>query len=288
MREEFDEVRMQDRTGKPPHIEDIETELLLEAVYRHYGQDFREYAPASLKRRIAIAMRQEKVATISGLQEKVLHDTAAMERLLLTISINVTSLFRDPSFFLTLREKVVPALGTYPFLRIWHAGCSTGEEVYSMAILLEEEGLYDRCRIYATDMNTAVLKQAHSGIFPVSTMQEGAANYTHAGGKRSLSKYYTSSHGEAIFRNSLRDNIIFSQHNLALEGSFNEFHLILCRNVMIYFTKPLQKRVHTLFYDSLTMFGVLGIGSKETMQFTPHEKDYEQLVPGAKLYRRIR
>jgi chemotaxis protein methyltransferase CheR len=269
-------------------IEDLETELLLEAVYRHYGHDFREYAPASLKRRIAIAMREEKVCTISGLQEKVLHDPAALERFLLTVSINVTSLFRDPEFFLTLRTKILPMLGTYPFLRIWHAGCSTGEEVYSMAILLEEEGLYDRCRIYATDMNALVLKQARAGIFPATTVQHGAANYARSGGHKSLSEYYTSTQGEAIFRSSLKENIIFSQHNLAMEGSFNEFHLILCRNVMIYFTKPLQQRVHTLLYDSLSMFGILGIGSKETLQFTPHEKDYEQLGAGSKLYRRIR
>ena len=279
---------MPERPPRDHELEDLETEILLEAVYRHYGHDFREYAPASLKRRIALAMREEKVSTISGLQEKVLHHPASMERLLLTVSINVTSLFRDPDFFLALRQKVVPALGTYPFLRIWHAGCSTGEEVYSMAILLEEEGLYDRCRIYATDMNGAVLRQARAGIFPVETLQQGAANYARSGGTRSLSEYYTSTEGEAIFRSSLKRNIIFSQHNLAVEGSFNEFHLILCRNVMIYFTKPLQQRVHQLLYQSLSMFGVLGIGSKETLQFTPHEKDYEQLGVGTKLYRRIR
>lgn len=268
--------------------DNLETDLLLEAIFRHYGHDFREYAPASLKRRIAIAMREEKVDTISGLQEKVLHDAACMERLLLTISINVTALFRDPEFFLLLRKRVLPMLGTYPFLRIWHAGCSTGEEVYSMAIMLIEEGLYDRCRIYATDMNSSVLRQAREGIFSAAIAQQGAANYARAGGKRSLSEYYTSAFGEAIFQSSLRDNIVFSPHNLALEGSFNEFHLILCRNVMIYFTKPLQQRVHKLLYDSLSMFGILGIGSKETLQFTPHENDYEQLEVGSKLYRRIR
>jgi len=268
--------------------DNLERELLLEAVYRHYGYDFREYAPASINRRIAIAMRQEKVNTISGLQERVLHDPAAMERLLLTVSVNVTSLFRDPDFFVLLRTKVLPILATYPFLRIWHAGCSTGEEVYSLAILLQEEGLYDRCRIYATDMNNTVLKQAREGIFPAAIAQQGAANYARAGGRISLSEYYTSAYGNAMFRSSLKENIIFSSHNLALEGSFNEFHLILCRNVMIYFTKPLQQRVHKLLFESLAMFGVLGIGSKETLQFTPHEKDYEQLESGSKLYRRIR
>jgi chemotaxis protein methyltransferase CheR len=268
--------------------ENIEMDLLLEAIFRQYGHDFREYAPTSLKRRIAMAMRDEQVDTISGLQEKVLHDPSAMERLLLTISINVTSLFRDPEFFLLLRTKVLPILATYPFLRIWHAGCSTGEEVYSMAIMLQEEGLYDRCRIYATDMNNAVLRQARDGIFPTSIAQQGAANYARAGGKSSLSEYYTSAYGNAMFRSNLKENIIFSAHNLALEGSFNEFHLILCRNVMIYFTKPLQQRVHKLLYESLAMFGILGIGSKETLQFTAHEQDYEQLEAGSKLYRRIR
>lgn len=268
--------------------DNLEMDLLLEAVYRQYGHDFRQYAPASLKRRIALAMRQENVDTISGLQERVLHDPGSMERFLLTVSINVTSLFRDPEFFLLLRRKVLPIMGTYPFLRIWHAGCSTGEEVYSMAIMLEEEGLYDRCRIYATDMNNLVLRQAREGIFPASIVQQGTANYARAGGTKSLSEYYTSAYGDAKFRTTLRENIIFSQHNLALEGSFNEFHLILCRNVMIYFTKPLQQRVHELLYESMAMFGILGIGSKETLQFTPHESDYEQLEPGAKLYRRIR
>jgi chemotaxis protein methyltransferase CheR len=268
--------------------DNLETDLLLEAVYRHYGYDFRQYAPASLRRRITMAMRDENVKTISGLQEKVLHNPASMERFLLTLSINVTALFRDPDFFLLLRNKVLPMLGTYPFLRIWHAGCSTGEEVYSLAMMLQEEGLYDRCRIYATDMNNSVLHRAREGIFPASIVQQGAANYARAGGKRSLSEYYTSAYGDTIFRSSLRENVIFSQHNLAIEGSFNEFHLILCRNVMIYFTKPLQQRVHELIYDSLAMFGILGIGSKETLQFTAHEKDYEQLETGSKVYRRIR
>ena len=268
--------------------DNLETDLLLEAVFRYYGHDFRLYAPASLRRRIAIAMEREQVCTISALQDKVLHDPACMERFLLTMSVNVTALFRDPDFFRVLRAKVFPMLSTYPFLRIWHAGCSTGEEVYSLAIMLQEEGLYDRCRIYATDMNEAVLRKAREGIFAASTIQQGAANYARAGGKRSLSEYYTSAYGDTIFRASLRDNIIFSQHNLAVEGTFNEFQLILCRNVMIYFTKPLQHRVHDLIYDSLALFGILGIGNKEALQFTKHEHDYEQIETGARLYRRIR
>ena len=269
-------------------LEAIEINLLLESVNSRYGYDFREYAYASLKRRIWHAVRGEGLSTISGLTERVLHDPACMERFLLAISVHVTSLFRDPTFFLTFRRRVVPLLRTYPFIRIWHAGCSTGEEVYSMAILLHEEGLYERCRIYATDMNEAVLKQAMEGIIPLDCVPEYSAHYARAGGKRTLSEYYTSAYGSAIFRSSLKQNVVFSQHNLATDHSFNEFNVILCRNVMIYFKKPLQHRVHELLHDSLAMFGILGLGSKETLQFTPYEKDYEQLECGWKLYRRIR
>ena len=284
---ESEEAEHKHRSRHRNDLETLEIDLLLEAIYRHYGYDFREYARASLKRRILHCMEMEGLRNISALQERVLHDPACMERFLMTLSINVTSLFRDPEFFLMFRRKIMPTLGTYPFLRIWHAGCSTGEEVYSMAILLEEEGLYDRCRIYATDMNDSVLQQAREGIFPVQIAAQGAANYAKAGGKRSLSEYYTSAYGNAIFRASLRDNLVFSQHNLAVDGSFNEFHVILCRNVMIYFAKPLQQRVHHLLYESLARFGILGLGNKENIQFTPHEQEYEQIAGGYKLYRRI-
>ncbi|HEY0736046.1 MAG TPA: CheR family methyltransferase, partial [Herpetosiphonaceae bacterium] len=185
------------------------------------------------------------------------------------------------------RTKVVPMLRTYPFIRIWHAGCSTGEEVYSMAILLHEAGLYDRCRIYATDMNTAVLGKAKEGIFPLVKMQEYTANYLRAGGDQSFSHYYTAAYEHAIFRPWLRDRITFSQHNLATDGSFNEFNVVLCRNVMIYFNKTLQEHVHRLLYDSLTMFGVLGLGHAESLKFTPHEQRYTEIVSGERLYRRV-
>lgn len=269
-------------------LEAIEIQLLLEGVFRYYGFDFRNYAPASLKRRIWNAVRAEKINSISGLQERVLHDPACMERLLLALSVNVTAMFRDPSFFRAFRSKVVPLLRTYPFMRIWHAGCSTGEEVYSLAILLQEEGLYNRCRIYATDMNEAVLKKAKAGIFPLKSMQEYTQSHLHAGGKHSFSEYYTAAYDNAIFHSSLRENVVFSQHNLATDGSFNEFNVILCRNVLIYFNKLLQERVHNLFYDSLSRFGILGLGRQETIKFSPHEKDYEELASGEKLYRRIR
>jgi chemotaxis protein methyltransferase CheR len=262
-------------------------ELLLEAVFRRYGYDFREYAPASMARRIGNAVQEEGLTTISGLQEKLLHDPECLERFLLALTINVTSMFRDPEFFRAMRAIVVPQLRTYPFIRIWHAGCSTGEEVYSMAILLHEEELYDRCRIYATDINEAVLRRAGEGIFPLASMKEYARNHLKAGGTLPLSEYYTAAYDHAIFRASLRENIVFSQHNLATDRSINEFHLIVCRNVLIYFTKPLHDRVHRLFYESLVHLGYLGLGSKEAIQFTPHDEAYEVVDRRSKIYRRI-
>lgn len=269
-------------------VEAIEIELLLEGIYRRYGHDFREYTPTSLARRIRLALRSEGLATVSGLQEQVLHDPACLERLVLALTINVTSIFRDPGFFLSFRERVVPLLRTHPFLRIWHAGCSTGEEVYSMAILLQEEGLYDRSRIYATDLNDSVLRRAREGIFSLEAAEQSAESYLRAGGRCSWSDYYTSGYGSAIFRSSLKENIVFARHNLAIDRSFNEFNVILCRNVLIYFRKPLQQRVHRLLYESLGRFGILGLGSHETVQFTAHESDYEPLATGWKLYRRVR
>jgi chemotaxis protein methyltransferase CheR len=196
-------------------------------------------------------------------------------------------MFRDPSFFVAFRQHVVPLLRTYPFIRIWHAGCSTGQEVYSMAILLDEAGLYHRCRIYATDMNEAVLQRAKQGIYPLDRMQEYTQLYLRAGGTRSFSEYYTAAYDSAIFRNSLKENVVFSLHNLAIDRSFNEFNVILCRNVLIYFNKELQGQVHKLFYESLCSFGVLGLGRQETIRFTPYEAQYEEVSPGDKLYRRI-
>jgi len=265
-----------------------EIRLLLENVFHDHGVDFREYAPASLRRRIWNAVRAEGLTTVSGLQEKVLRDPAGLGRLLLALTVNVTSLFRDPGFFLAFREKVAPLLRIHPFIRLWCAGCATGEEVYSIAILLEEEGLYDRCRIYATDMNEAVLRKAREGIFPLSVMQEYTSNYLRAGGKRPFSGYYTAAYDHAIFRPSLKQHIVFAQHNLVTDTSFNEFNIILCRNVMIYFNQLLQKRVHQLLYGSLIKFGILGVGEKESLRFTPHEGDYAELDSRAKIYRKVR
>jgi chemotaxis protein methyltransferase CheR len=274
-------------TGSEESAGAFELDLLLEAVYRRYGYDFRDYARASLRRRIRNIMEAEGVRTMSGLQERVLHEPHSLERFVRTMAVNVTSMYRDPHFFRVFRERVVPMLRTYPFVRIWHAGCSTGEEVYSMAVLLQEEGLYDRCRIYATDMNESVLKQAKEGIFPLEVMERYSQNYREAGGTKALSDYYTAAYGNAMFRANLRDNVLFSQHNLATDSSFNEFNVILCRNVMIYFKKDLQNRVHRLLHESLAISGILGLGNKESLQFTSHERDYAQMECGTKLYRRI-
>jgi chemotaxis protein methyltransferase CheR len=268
-------------------LEEIELSLLLEGVYRRYGFDFREYAAASLRRRVWRRVYAEGLTSISSLQDRLLHDPVSMERLLLDLSINVTAMFRDPSFYVAFREKVVPALRTYPFTRIWVAGCSTGEEVYSLAILLQEENLYDRTRIYATDINEAVLDRARSGVFPIDKMRDYTQNYIRAGGTRAFSEYYLAKYDGAQFQRSLIENVVFAQHNLVSDRSFNEFNVIICRNVMIYFDRTLQDRVHRLFYDSLMTFGVLGLGHKESIRFSPHEESFEELDPSEKLYRKV-
>jgi chemotaxis protein methyltransferase CheR len=268
-------------------IERIEVDLLLEGIYRHYGFDFRSYAYSSLKRRLWKRIFAEGLSSISELQSRVLHDPAMMEKLLLDLSINVSFMFRDPSFYRCFREKVVPVLRTYPFIRVWHAGCSTGEEVYSMAILLEEEGLYERARIYATDINEVVLQTARNGIYAAERMQEYTQNYLRAGGTRAFSEYYTAKYDAAIFSESLMRNVVYSQHNLVTDRSFSEFNVILCRNVLIYFDRALQERVHTLFYESLVPFGYLGLGSKESLRFSKYEACYEHIDDREKLYRRV-
>jgi chemotaxis protein methyltransferase CheR len=268
-------------------LEQLEIQLLLEGVYRRYGFDFREYALASLKRRLWRRVYAERLETISELTAKLLHDPTCMERLLLDLSINITAMFRDPSFFATFRQKVVPFLRTYPFTRLWVAGCSTGEEVYSLAILLREAGLYDRTRIYATDINETVLERAREGVFPLEKMQQYTQNYIRAGGERSFSEYYVAAYDGAQFQRSLVENVVWAQHNLAMDRGFNEFNVILCRNVMIYFDKVLQDKVHQLFYESLEIFGVLALGHKESLAFTPLYGHYEELDGPERLYRKV-
>lgn len=268
-------------------MEALELDLLLEAVFQQYGYDFRDYARTSIRRRVWTLVNQERLQTISALQDRVLHDRGCFDRFLRGISVHVSAMFRDPHFFLAFRRHLVPMLRTYPFIRIWQAGCSLGEEAYSLAILLQEEGLYDRSLIYATDINEATLRQAREGIYSAELMQKYTHNYLASGGQRSFSEYYTARYEFAILRPTLQQNIVFSQHNLVSDGPFNEFNVVLCRNVMIYFNRELQERTHTLLHKSLSMFGVLGLGSKESLRFMPQERFYEPLLPGERLYRRV-
>jgi chemotaxis protein methyltransferase CheR len=269
-------------------LETLELRLLLEGVYRHYGYDFREYALASLRRRVWRRVHEEELGSITALTARVLHDSACMARLLADLSINVTSMFRDPQFYVAFAQHVVPHLRTYPFTRIWVAGCSTGEEVYSLAILLTEHDLYARSRIYATDINQNALEQARKGVYPLDRMQEYTENYIRAGGKRAFSEYYVAAYDGVLFDAALHENIVWAQHNLAQDGSFNEFHVILCRNVLIYFDKALQNRVHRLFYESLARFGTLCLGNKESLRFSAYESCYEEVDAEAKVYRRVK
>lgn len=268
--------------------EDIELELLLEGVHRLYGYDFRNYALPSLRRRIWHFIHSEGLKSISALQERVLHERTCFERMVQALSIPVTEMFRDPEVFRLFREKIVPLLRTYPYIRIWHAGCSTGEEVYSMAILLHEEGLYDKSRIYATDMNDRSLAIAKQGIFGIEKMKQYTKNYIEAGGTRSFSEYYTAEYNSVIFKPFLQKNIIFAEHNLATDRSFNEFNVIFCRNVMIYFNDTLRDRVHGLFYESLSRSGILVLGSKESIQFTEYSQYYEPMDRVEKIYRKMK
>jgi len=275
------------RAGAQLELESIELALLLEGVYRHYGYDFREYALASLRRRVSRRVKEEKLESITALTDRVLHDPGCMSRLLGDLSINVTAMFRDPHFYVAFAEHVVPQLHTYPFTRIWVAGCSTGEEVYSLAIILSEHGLYERTRIYATDINQVVLEHGRQGVYPLDRMQEYTDNYIRAGGSRSFSEYYVAAYGGALFDQRLRDNVVWAQHNLAQDGSFNEFNVILCRNVLIYFDRALQNRVLRLFYESLDRFGTLCLGSKESIRFSAYESSFEEVDAEARLYRRV-
>jgi chemotaxis protein methyltransferase CheR len=267
--------------------ERLEIELLLEGIQRCYGYDFRGYALASLRRRLWHRVYGEGLQTISGLQERILHDPACMDRLLRDLSINVTEMFRDPSFHRALRERVFPLLRTYPFIRIWNAGCSTGEEIYSVAIALREEGLLERARIYATDIDEAALQRARAGSFPLERMQLYTENYQRAGGRESFSSYYSADGDAARFDPTLAAGTVFAQHNLVTDGSFNEFQLIVCRNVLIYFGSDLQEKVLGLFGASLPRLGVLALGRKESLRHSRHAAEYEPLVEAEKIFRRV-
>ncbi|RKZ90386.1 MAG: protein-glutamate O-methyltransferase CheR [Candidatus Parabeggiatoa sp. nov. 1] len=267
--------------------QNIELQLLLQAIYLKYGYDFRNYAKASIKRRVQHRLVKEGLDSISAMQYKLLYDVSFFERLLLDLSINVTEMYRDPSFYLALRKTVAPVLKNFPFLKIWHAGCSTGEEVYSMAIVLKEEGLYDRTQIYATDMNEVVLRQAKDGIFDISRLKQYTANYQKAGGQESFSDYYTAHYNHVVMDKSLKENILFSDHNLATDGVFGEMNLIMCRNVLIYFNRDLQHRALGLFHDSLCTDGFLCLGSKESIRFSQYSDVFEDVVREEKIYRKL-
>lgn len=264
----------------------IELDLLLEAVFRKYGYDFREYSRAHVKRRLYNRIKQHGLQSFSQLQHLLLYDEQAFQEVLRDLSINVTEMFRDPAFYAKMRTEVIPLLKTYPYLKIWHAGCSTGEEVYSFAILLHEEGLYERSQIYATDFNPDVLETAKRGIYPTSRIKEYTMNYQEAGGKDSFSNYYTARYEAVIFDAALKKNIVFAEHNLVTDSVFAEAHLIICRNVLIYFNRSLQNKVLQLFSESLVKGGFLGLGSKENIIFSPIENSYKTIDSEQKIYQK--
>jgi chemotaxis protein methyltransferase CheR len=266
---------------------DIEMRMLVEAVYLKYNYDFRDYTGASQKRRVLAALRALDVGTISELQARVMHDPSAFAQLLQYLTIPVTEMFRDPEYYLAIRQQVVPFLKTYPSLKLWVAGCSTGEEVYSMAILLKEEGLLDRSLIYATDINPESLETARRGVMPVDKMRLYTENYQRAGGMHAFSDYYTAAYDGALFERSLVENVTFADHSLATDSVFAETHFISCRNVMIYFNRRLQNRVLGLFHESLCHRGFLGLGSKESIDFSSYAARFESLARRERLFRKV-
>ena len=267
-------------------IRKIEVQLLLEAIYLKYGYDFRMYTKTHMKRRIEHALAKFRLASLSEMIHRVLHDEDFFGALFLDLTVNVTEMFRDPFFYQTLRDTVIPELRKIPFIKVWHAGCATGEEVYSFAIVLKEEGLYDRVQIYATDLNEVVLQKAKKGIFPINTIREYTANYQKSGGKFSFADYYTAKYDSVILDKSLKERVLFSDHNLVTDGVFGEMNIIICRNVLIYFSKPLQRRVVRLFSNSLAHGGFLCLGTKESIRFTGHDEDYEVVANREKIYRK--
>jgi len=266
--------------------EDIELELLLKAIYLKYGYDFRGYTRASVKRRIMQRLQQSSLESISDLQRKILYDKDFFSILLRDLSINVTEMFRDPLFYKALREKIIPELSKLSFIKIWHAGCATGEEVYSMAILLKEEGLYDRTRLYGTDFDEEGLAKAKKGIYSVGKIQNYINNYKAAGGLESFVDYYSAKYEFVLLDKSLKENILFSNHNLVTDGVFGEMDMIVCRNVLIYFNSDLQNRVFKLFNDSLCRNGFLCLGSKETLRLSSHFEEFEDMVLKERIYRK--
>ena len=268
-------------------IKDADLDLLLSELYHSHGYDFSNYAKASLKRRVSRLMIIDRFPSFAEFIYRVKSDSTYLTRLVEELTVNVTEMFRDPSLFKAIREQVLPVLGTHPFIRIWHAGCATGEEVYSMAILLEEANLLKKSLLYATDLNASVLENIKKGIFPLNQMKQYSENYILSGGKKDFSKYYTAKYEWAKFDEKLKSKMIVSTHNLVSDRSFNEFQMILCRNVLIYFDKNLQDKVLTLFDDSLEKLGFLVLGSKENLRFTSVAQKFQQLDAKEKIWRKI-
>ena len=268
------------------HSVDIELRLLMEAVYAKYSHDFRDYSGASLKRRVLHALQQLDCDTISQLQSKVLHDPTVFQQLLQILTIPFTEMFRDPAYWLALRTQVVPLLRTYPSLKVWVAGCSTGEEVFSLAILLQEEGLLERTMIYATDINPTVIDKARQGIFAIASVRQHTANYQASGGKRAFSDYYSAAYNSARFDPDLVRNVTFADHSLATDMVFSETHFISCRNVLIYFNRALQNRALGLFSESLCHRGFLGLGSKESLDFSAYADKFDPVAKRERLFRK--
>lgn len=268
-------------------LEELEIDLLLEAIHRRYGYDFRDYARASLRRKVRQIAATVGVAQVSDLIPRLLHEPELFGNVVGTFSTPVTEMFRDAPFFKFVRERVVPYLKTWPFVRIWVAGCATGEEVYSLAILLREEGIYERCTLFATDFVDPVLRRAQDGIYPLRNMKTNIANYQRAGGRGAFSDYYHADYDSVIMDAGLRQNITFANHNLVTDGVFSEVHLILCRNVLIYFNNALQQRVLELFHASLLHGGFLALGSKESLRHPDFQGKFEELEPAWKIYRKL-
>ena len=267
-------------------VEDVEIHLLLEGVQQVYGYDFRDYAAASIKRRLTQWLSESEFETFSQAQSRLLRDPELFFSLLQGITVNVTEMFRDPAFFRALREQVIPFLKTYPFVKIWHAGCATGEEAYSMAILLNEEGMAGRYRVYATDIDEVVLQKAAEGVMPMAEMQKYTRNYQKAGGKASFADYYTARYDRAILSADLKKNIVFAPHNLAVDAEFGEMNMVLCRNVMIYFKPALKERCLSLFDNSLLAGGFLCLGLKETLERRKMGERYDEVAPMTRIYRK--
>ena len=264
---------------------DIELKLLLEGIYQCYQQDFRSYSVASLRRRLRLALQRMNCATLSQLQDKVLHDPAMFCQLLDFLTVQVSEMFRDPGYFRVLREQVAPVLSTYPSLRLWVAGCSRGEEVWSLAILLHEEGLLERATLYATDINPQALRAAAEGIYDLAQVAGFSRNYLESGGRASLSDYYTAAYDSVRFMPELKRHVVFADHSLATDNVFSEMHLVSCRNVLIYFNRALQERAFGLFRQSLVRRGFLGLGSRESLRYSGMADSFQEIVPGERIYR---